>query len=133
MKKPRLFQFAEPDRPASLKEIRNVERSVGTTLAKSYRQFLQEFGGGCFGLLTVFSADPTSEWYLPNRVRATRELLPKELLTISDDFAGGFYALKVQDGKAQERVYYWNMDGGATPTEFNLVIDFIARYAYEPA
>ena len=81
----------------------------------------------------VFSASPTSEWYLPTRQRRASAYLPPGRLAFSDDFAGGYYVFRVVDGQAQERVWYWNDDGGETPTEFADVLEFIARYAYEPA
>jgi len=131
--KPKLFELSTPDPPASEQQIEALEHAVGVRLPKSYRQFLREFGGGNFGLTTIFSADPSSEWYLPLKQSEARHYLPEDLLTISDDFAGGNYALRIVDGRAQEPVIYWNQDGGESATEFNDLFEFVARFAYEPA
>jgi hypothetical protein len=131
--RPGLFALASPDRPASLEQIEQVEQLLGLSLPNSYRAFLQEYGGGEFGYLTLFSADPDSEWYLPKKTNEAKTYLPESLLPIADDFAGGFYAFVRRGAAVDEHVYYWNPDGGETPTEFRSVLDFIGRYAFEPA
>jgi hypothetical protein len=129
--KPKLFELATPDKPVSLQQIERVERAAGVVFPQSYRSFLHEFGGGAFGLLTVYSADPEGDWFLPMKLSEARTYLPNYLLPIADDFAGGYYVLQATDGVAAEPVYYWNTDGGTVATEFDTVLDFIARYAYE--
>jgi hypothetical protein len=131
--KPGLFEATTPDRPASEQELEDVERSIGVRLPSSYRAFLREFGGGEFGFIVIFSADPDSEWYLPNKQRKASRYLPEGFLAFSDDFAGGNYVFKVVEGEAQEAIFYWNTDGGEAPTEFKDTVEFVARYAYEPA
>ena len=131
--KPGLFEIEDPDSQASDEQLEDVERSLGIRLPPSYRAFLRQFGGGTYGFIVIFSADPQSEWYLPNKQMKASRYLPKNLLAFSDDFAGGNYAFKVIDGEAQEAVFYWNTDGGESPTKFQDILEFIARYAYEPA
>lgn len=131
--KPNLFRLATPDQPATEGQLAEVERVLGVQLPQSYRAFLQEFGGGVYGLGTFFSADLNSEWYLPLKQGEASRYLPEGLLAFSDDFAGGYYVFKVLNGLAQEAVYYWNQDGGESPTEFKSVVEFVVRYAYEPA
>jgi len=131
--KPNLFRLSTPDQPASEDQITELETSVGVRLPQEYRSFLREFGGGSYGLATIFSAEPESEWYLPRKQAEANRYLPEGLLAFSDDFAGGNYVLKVLNGQALKPVFYWNQDGGEAPTEFDDVIEFIARYAYEPA
>jgi hypothetical protein len=131
--KPKLFQLSTPDPPASEEQLAEIERAIGVRLPRSYRAFLREFGGGNFGLATIFSADSNSEWYLPAKQGEACRYLPKGMLAFSDDFAGGNYVLKVLSGQAQEAVFCWNQDGGESPTVFKDVIEFVARYAYEPA
>jgi SMI1-KNR4 cell-wall len=130
--KPTLFGLS-PDKPASERQLEEVERAIGVRLPSSCRAFLNEFGGGSFGLAVIFSADPDGEWYLPKEESKSRRYLPKGLLPFSDDFAGGNYVFKVVAGVAQEAVFYWNTDGGESPTEFKDIMEFVARYAYEPA
>lgn len=131
--KPKLFSLAPPDTPASEQALDNLERAIGVALPISYRAFLKEFGGGDFGLTTVFSADPNSEWYLEKKYNHFRKGLAEHVLPFSDDFAGGLYVLKIVHGLALEPVYYWNTDGGLVSTEFSNMFEFVARYAFEPA
>ncbi|WP_338081271.1 SMI1/KNR4 family protein [Allochromatium vinosum] len=89
--------------------------------------------GGGFGFSNVFSADPDGEFYLPEKNKEAAKYLPSGLLAFSDDFAGGYYVLSVTDGRAEDPVLYWNSDGGLIETEFDDVLEFVVRYAYEPA
>ena len=130
---PKLFLLSQPDQLASEEQLAEVEREIGVRLPSTYRAFLQEFGGGRFGLTTIFSADVKSAWYLPKKHVETMRHLPEGLLAFSDDFCGGNYVLKVLNGHAQETVFYWNTDGGESPTEFKDIFEFIAHDAYEPA
>ena len=129
--KPLMFEAITSDRKASIEQLEAVERAIGVRLPPSYRAFLSEFGGGAFGFVVIFSADPDSEWYLPNKQRQASRYLPSGLLALSDDFAGGNYVFKVPNGQAQEAVFYWNQDGGESPTKFKDILEFVARNAYE--
>lgn len=131
--RPKLFLLASPDRSATPNALHDLERAVGAKLPRSYREFLTEFGGGSYGLTTVFSADPQSEWYLAARFDEERPLLPPGLLPFSDDHAGGLYVFEIIDGQANEPVLYWNSDGEIRQTQFGNALEFIARYAYQPA
>jgi hypothetical protein len=77
--------------------------------------------------------DSDSEWYLPGKQAKASRYLPQDLLAFFDDFAGGNYVFKVIDGEAQEAVFYWNTDGGESPTALKDMMEFFARKAYEPA
>jgi SMI1-KNR4 cell-wall len=129
--KPKIFMLAAPDPPATEEALAELEKAIGLALPPSYRGFLGEFGGGDYGLVTVFSADPESEWYLAAQLDEARAYLPAGLLPFSDDGAGGMYVLRVSDGRAEEPVMYWHEDGGLVPTRFGDVLDFVARYAFE--
>lgn len=131
--KPQMLSLSSSDPKASEDQLDRIEAEVGVKLPLSYRKFLQEFGGGEFGLTDVFSANPGSEWFLPARQADALSYLPEGLLPFSDDFAGGLYVLKVKGGRAQEPVFYWNQDGGLMPTDFDDVLEFIAKHAYESA
>lgn len=127
------FSLATSDAKASVEQIKVVEAAVQVQLPAMYRSFLSQFGGGDFGYVNIFSADPNGKWYLPDKLRVARRYIPADLLAFSDDFAGGYYVLTIKDGAAAEQVCYWNRDGGTTETEFSSVIDFVVQYAYEPA
>jgi hypothetical protein len=129
--RPKLFALSEQDMTASEIDIVRVEQLIGVRLPDDYRGFLAEFGGGDFGMETFFSADSTSDWYLPSKQSEICDYLPKGLIAFSDDGAGGFYAFKVDDGKASNEIYYWNQDGGLVATEYKSVLEFIANYALD--
>jgi hypothetical protein len=129
--KPKIFLLVPPDSPATTEQLDTVEREIGTRLPNRFREFLTEVGGGAFGFTNVFSANPASEFYLPTRRAKTLDFLPPNLLPFSDDFTGGWYVFKVDDSQAREAVFYWNADGGLVETNFNDVLEFVARYAYE--
>lgn len=131
--KPKLFSVVRPDRPATPEQLELVEGKLGMRLPDRYRDFLAVFGGGSFGFVSIFSADPGGDSYLPHKVKDAAQYLPCALLPFSDDFAGGYYVFRISNGQPCERVSYWNCDGGIVDTEFGDVLDFIARYAYEPA
>lgn len=131
--KPKLFLLVSPDQEATAHQLERVEAELQVRLPGRLREFLTEFGGGNFGFANIFSADPDGEYYLPARNVDAAEYLPPDLLAFSDDFAGGHYVFKVIDGQAGESVLYWNTDGGLAETEFDDVLEFVARYAYEPA
>lgn len=130
---PNRFRLSTPDSVASEEDIVRIERELGVRLSHSYREFLRWYGGGSFGLTTIFSADQNGEWYLPRKHAEATSYLPKDLLAFSDDFCGGYYALKINQELADEPVYYWNLDGGLVRTEFDNVLEFVARYGYQPA
>lgn len=134
------FEISTPDRPATEQQLEDVQRAVGVRLPPGYRSFLSEFGGGVFGFVIIFSADPDSAWHLPGQHMKARRYLPKGLLAFSDDLAGGHYVFKIVDGKAEDDVFYWNMGhGGLSPTpfrnmmEFKDMMEFVTHHAYEPA
>lgn len=129
--KPKLFALVTPDDPATVGQLEAVEREIGITLPSCLRDFLAEFGGGTFGLINIFSASPESEFYLPEKCAEAADYLPPGLLPFSDDYAGGLYVFKVHAGHADDRVFYWNADGGLVATQFENLLQFIARYAYE--
>ena len=131
--KPSLFRLSTPDRPATESMIASTEKQLGIRLPESYKGFLRRFGGGNYGLVVVFSADPEGDWYLPRMQLEAERYLPKSLLAFSDDFAGGNYVLGVEEGWSTEPVRYWNADGGLSSTPYATILDFIARFAYEPS
>lgn len=131
---PKLFEFGASDKTATPEMLEKVEAELGRALPASFRGFLGAYGGGEFGLVTVFSADSESEWFLPKKAAEFRAYLPPELTPFSDDFAGGVYAFKADTaGVLEDRVWCWSTDEGAKPTHFADALEYIARYAFRPA
>jgi hypothetical protein len=131
--RPKVFQLTSPDRVATEATLIEIESKLGIQLPSDYREFLKGYGGGDFGFTNIFSADPESEWFLPKMQKAASVDLPEGLLAFSDDFSGGYYVFLVENGIAEHPVYYWNQDGGLISTEFESILAYVVRYAYQPA
>jgi len=132
--KPKLFSLSTPAACANPEMLNEVEGLLGVVLPSKYREFLTAFGGGDFGLVNVFSADKKNEWYLCYKLEELHDTLPQGYLPFSDDNAGGYYVLKVQNGEVKDRVFYWNYEEqDLRETPFSDILEFVARYAYEPA
>ncbi|MAZ17035.1 MAG: hypothetical protein CL535_11990 [Ahrensia sp.] len=128
--RPKIFLLLSHDKPASKRQIVDMEIPVGAQFPESFRRFLMEFGGGSFGLMNVFSADPASDYYLPDRQRKAQKALPRGCYAISDDYCGGWYVLVSKEGKLDNQIWYWNNDEGLKPTEFANVFELVAGCAY---
>ena len=89
-----------------------------------------EFGGGYFGLFEVFSANPNSDFFLPNLQEGADTLLPENGIAISDDHCGGWFFLKPDGDVLGDEIWYWNADGGAFKTKYKNVFELVARFAY---
>lgn len=131
--KPALFRLSRPDPAASDEQLLAVESEIGVTLPEKYREFLKEFGGGDFGLITVFSADPLSMWRLPKQLDVAKGHVPVGFIPISEDGCGGYYGLYLRNGRSNDEIYYWHFDSSLEATGFNDILEFLARHAYEPS
>lgn len=126
--------LSEADRKASDSELKHLEEAIACSLPESYAKFLAVFGGGMFGFINIFSADPSSEWFLLSKLKEAMGYgLPDWLIPFSEDYAGGYYVFTRKGETALDQVSYWNPDGGLVATEHSNVFEFVARYAYEPA
>jgi hypothetical protein len=127
---PFLYESSYTDARATEESLADLERVIGVRLPTTYRTFLQEFGGGYVGSAVVFSADPSSDWFLPAKLLETREYLPSHTIPFSDDFCGGFYVFEFKDGQCNEVVKYYHFDGGLISTKYSNVLDCLADIAY---
>lgn len=130
LNKPSLFAMSASDNVATDAQIGKVEKILNLSLPISYKEFLKNYGGGNYCLLTIYSADPQSNWYLPLQYAKASHYLPKDILPISDDFCGGHYVYTIANGIASDRLYYWNTDGGTIRTEYITLYDFIVQEGY---
>jgi hypothetical protein len=132
--KPKIFQLTQSDRPSNDSDIESVERILRVKLPLKLKEFFKEFGGGDFGFETIYSATPGSDWYLPRKAEFAYRIMPKKYLPISDNGAGGYYVLKIENGVVGDEVYYFDSDDGSVqPMGYADLLEFISKYAYEPA
>ena len=129
--KPGRFRLARPDPPASVNQINTVEEAIGIRLPDSYRQFLSSAGGGDYPLLSIFSANPESAFYLPRRLADLQSVIGANLLPVHDDQAGGLRVLKVSRGEASESVYYWDWETRElSGPRYESVLDMVADCSF---
>lgn len=127
---PRHADALRPDRRATDEMLAAVERALGARLPASYRELLRRFGGGDFIFVSLMSADPDSDNYLPRCHATWRESLDDEYVPFCDDGCGGVYAFRRDGAAVGERVYYWNTDAGVQETAWANALSFIADNAY---
>ena len=130
LEKSKLFGLSNPALPAKKAEILSLEAILDIELPKKFKSFLEHYGGGEFGLINVFCADPKNEWYLIKKIEDSRSYVPKDFIPFSDDYAGGLYGFNIRLKKSQEKVVYWNTDGSELLTLFDDVFHFVAKCAY---
>jgi hypothetical protein len=131
--RPKVFEAAVSDAPASDRQIESLERLLGFSLEDSHREFLQKFGGGEFGFGVLFSADPESEWYVYTQLKQSG-LDASSFVPVSDNFAGDAYGFRVERGRCKKPVVVWDHEiGGIRETDFGDVYEFMDRYALRPA
>lgn len=129
--RPAIFRLAAPDPPASDQQIAAVEAAIKCRLPKSYKAFLRVAGGGDYPLFSVFSANPGSEYYLPQQVAKLKSLVEDGLLPIHDDQAGGLYVLKIVAGEVLEEVHYWDWETRELSKKaYDSVLDLVVDKAF---
>jgi SMI1-KNR4 cell-wall len=70
-KNPVWFEL-EGDPPATNEEVMEAETALGVLFPEAYREFLKDYGGGCFAFANVFSVKTGSEWNVVERNRNAR-------------------------------------------------------------
>lgn len=132
--KPGIFKLARPDRRATPSEVDALETMLGVKLPERLRQFWQVLGGGDIALEPIYSATPESIWYLHRKAEVFWRSMSREYLPITDDGTGGYYVLRLHEGLADDAVFYFDSDDNSVQkTQDTDILEFIARYAYEPA
>jgi len=128
--KPSLFRLSISAPPAAKDEIELLESNLKLRLPTEYKEFLEHFGGGEFGLINLFCADPDSEWYLLKRVKEAGRFIPDNFIPVSDDYAGGYYGFGVENLELRPSLLYWNQDGGTIETQYSNLFEFVVQNAY---
>ncbi len=112
------------DALASDADLERVSRQLGVELPGDYAWFLREYGGGDFGLATVYSADEHSDFYVIDRQPGK----PDQMLAFSDNGAGDLYVFPVEDGVAADEVLWFDHEiDELAPSERGGFLGFVAR------
>ncbi|HEX5938150.1 MAG TPA: SMI1/KNR4 family protein [Actinomycetota bacterium] len=116
------------DRRASETDLGWVEDAVGVRLPDDLRWFLATFGGGDFAFQCVFSADPTSHWYLLEQ-QPDRD--PVDFVAFADDGTGNLFGFRVVGGEALEVVHILDHESNEIrPLSGEGFLAFLARTAF---
>jgi hypothetical protein len=115
------------DAPPPEQEIAEIERGLGAKLPADFVWFLKEYGGGDFGLATIYSADRESEFHLLER---QEEGLPDNLVVFSDNGAGDLYGFPIDDGVARDEVLLLDHETGTTSARADGFLDFVREQAF---
>jgi len=125
-----LFRLSASAPPARKADIQYLELCLKIRLPIQYKEFLQHFGGGEFGLINIFCADSDSDWYLLKKVEEARRFAPNNFIPVSDDYAGGYYGFEFDSSATKSNFRYWNFDGGTVQTKYSDLLEFVVRTAY---
>ena len=80
-------------------DLERVSRRLGVELPSDYAWLLREYGGGDFGLATIYSADERSNLFVVDQQQAEAD---KALLAFSDNGCGDLYVFPLEDGIAAD-------------------------------
>lgn len=119
--RPILFEL-ESDKTLSEKEISEFERENHINIPKEYKKIIMKFGGGYFGLTSIYSLDKDSSFY----ILSNQNDIPTNYLAISDNGCGDYFVLKIFDGCVQKEVFFFDHEmQQIVDTEFMDVYEFL--------
>lgn len=101
-RKPKLFAL-ESDNKASIEMIEIVEEYYEIKLQDSYKNFVNQYGGGYFGFIVVYSCDYNGMFYIKDNV-LKEWVLERSFLPVIDFETGDFLGFKIENGVCQNIV-----------------------------
>ena len=105
-------------------DLVRVSRRLGVELPSDYAWFLREYGGGDFGLATIYSAEEGSDLYVIDHQPAESD---EALLAFSDNGAGDLYVFPVKDGVAADTVLVRDHETGELAARADGFLSFVAE------
>lgn len=100
--KPKLFAL-ESDNKASIEMIEIVEEYYGIKLPDSYKDFVNEYGGGYFGFIVVYSCDCNGMFYIKDNV-LKEWVLERAFLPVIDFETGDLLGFEIENGVCRNKV-----------------------------
>ena len=99
------------------------------TLPADYKDFVRRYGGGDFGYANVFSAIPTSQWYI---VEHNRLIEHDAFVAISDNECGDYYGFQTADGVCATEISFFDHDTNTVNvTEFPDLFEYLKVVALQ--
>lgn len=101
-KEPILFAL-ESDSKADSEMIEDVESYYGIKLPDTYKDFVNQYGGGYFGYIVVYSCDSNGMFYIKDNV-LKEWVFEKGFLPVVDFETGDLLGFQVKEGVCQSTV-----------------------------
>ena len=98
-KNPKIFAL-ESDARADYKMIKDVEEYYNITLPEFYKDFLNQYGGGYFGFIIIYSCDCNGMFYIKDYV-AREWVIKRFFLPIVDFETGDYLGVEIKEGICQ--------------------------------
>ena len=99
---PKLFALVS-DAKVDIAEVKTVEEYYNIILPDSYKDFVNQYGGGYFGFIVVYSCDSDGMFYIKEHV--LKEWVKDQLfLPVIDLETGDFLGFEVKDGICKKQV-----------------------------
>lgn len=107
-KNPHLFDL-ERDAVVDDSVVSVVEQKYGIIFPECYKNFVRNFGGGCFGYIIVYSLDSFGLYNILEHV--SKDMICKmEMLPVIDLETGDYIGFDIIGGKCLDRLVYWEHD-----------------------
>lgn len=121
----------ERDAPLPIEFLGRFEREIGVKLPAQYKRFLSQHGAGDFAFTSVYSPDPSSDWFLNSETDYLPTTIRARFLPFADNGAGDYYGFVISDGACSDAVFWADheLDYDITPSEYTNFNDFLARVA----
>lgn len=126
-KKPKLFAL-ELDSKASIEMIEIVEEYYEIKLPDSYKYFVNQYGGGYFGFIVVYSCDCNGMFYIKDNV-LKEWVLERSFLPVIDFETGDFLGFKIENGVCQNIVVLYLHEENELHTLEMDFYDALLKYA----
>lgn len=101
-KKPKLFALEWDDRTSS-EMIEKIEKYYNVIFAESYKDFVNQYGGGYFGYIVIYSCDKEGKFFINKHV-SKEWTIKKSFLPVVDFETGDLLGFEIKGGVCQNTV-----------------------------
>lgn len=114
----------EHDAVPDMKDVLDFQQKYRIWLPEKYIQFLTNYGGGYFGYANIYSLDPDSYFYLGKHNKTVLD----KLLFFADNECGDSYAFRIEDGKCDDAVAFYDHEKKKIcDTEFCDIFEYLIK------
>lgn len=125
--KPILFGL-ESDKIADEEDIKTVEEYYGIQLPASYKEFVQEYGGGYFAHSIIYSCDENSDFYLLSN-NPIEFVGNNNFIAVSDLGTGDLFGFSINKNICDARISIYDHEKkSVVETDMHDIFEFISKY-----